>query len=128
MRNKGEGSFFYDHSAGRWVGKIGSIKVTSKDKTAAKAKWNAAKQKHAAGGKTSTAPRIADLLEALTDQKRQQSKTASTVGWYEGLASTHLAPLVGVRADSLSVESKIRVPFMKFAQAKIAENPPLCTK
>jgi integrase len=104
MRNCGEGSFFYDRSGDRWVGRVGTAQVTSRNKAKAKVKWEALREKTAAGGTGSIAPTVGELWTLLVDQKVKQGRAPSTVRWYREYAFAHIVPFSDRRADSLTVE------------------------
>ena len=105
MRSRGEGTFFYSASEDRWIGRIGGITVKSKDKKKARDKWLAAKEKHAQGGNSSFVPTVGELWADLVEAKRKQGWSATTVRWYEDLASAHLSPIAGLRADDVTVKT-----------------------
>jgi integrase len=104
-RAHGEGTFFFEESSRRWVGRLpGGQKVAqSKDRAKAYQKWQEAKQRHAEGGRSSKAPTVGQLWEALVERKRVERRADRTVSWYEDIGRNHLGHLRDRRADEVSV-------------------------
>ena len=103
MRSKGEGTFFYSASEGRWIGRFGTITVKRKDRADALDAWERAKEKHALGGRSATAPTVGELWTDLVELKRKERASNATVDWYEAIGRKHIGDLANRRADQLTV-------------------------
>ena len=112
-RAKGEGSIFYDETAGRWVGRLDvgrdprtgnrrRRKVTAATKREAARRLAELRDQRDAGAIAIDRPTVADLTARWLERVAFR-KSDPTRAMYEQLAAKHLNALASIRVDQLTV-------------------------